>query len=36
VAANTFGVARAGDVLAALTQVFRDAEVTLAGAGITP
>jgi aminopeptidase N len=36
VAANAFGVARPGDVLAALTQVFPDAEATLAGAGIVP
>jgi hypothetical protein len=35
-AANAFGVARPGDVLAALTQVFPDAEATLAGAGIVP
>lgn len=36
VAANAFGVARPADVVAALAQVFPDAEATLAGAGIFP
>ena len=36
VAAHAFGVARPGDVEAALARVFPDAEAALAGAGISP